>query len=67
MPMTRPTIPKGRMTIRKAKQRWQDVWDAAQEGHPQKMADAVSRFQSIAETFFMDPETLGRIEGIEDE
>jgi hypothetical protein len=55
--MGRPTIPHGKMTVRKARQRWEAVRIAAQEGDPGAMLDAVSRFQCIAETMFQHWDT----------
>lgn len=51
--MTRPRIPHGSMTVAKARQRWEAVRKAAQDGDPAKMLDAVQGFQSIAETMFL--------------
>lgn len=50
--MTRPTLPAGQMTVAKAQQRWEAVRKAANEGDPTAMADAVSKFESIADTMF---------------
>lgn len=45
----KPAIPHGRMTVSKARQRWEAVRQSAQEGDPDKMLDAVQKFQSIAD------------------
>lgn len=49
----RPKLPGGNMTVRKAEQRWADVYAAARDGDPDRMLTAAQKFEGIAATMFM--------------
>lgn len=53
----RPRIPGGRMTVQKARKKWDALRIAATEGDPAAMLDAAQDFQPIAELAFGTWET----------
>lgn len=56
-----PTIPRGTMKMTTARRKWDAVREAALSGDPEAMERAVSVFQPIVKTFFMDRETRAAI------
>lgn len=58
------------MSVKKARQKWKDVFTAAQKGDPAEMFDAAQLFSGIAETMFIEwekPINVRKLVWIEDE
>lgn len=49
---TRPAIPGGEMTVRKAKKRWEDLRKTVMASGDNDAIEAMMKFQGIAETAF---------------